>query len=153
MRAVILTSFIVFLFASTNMAQVKFPVEFKVEKQAMSTPMSDFEDIVFLHSYYICPLNINFNGKELVIKYENGTTYTNKEVTLVDHEKEYDNNNLIMETYTYTDNSNSSDNIFFVVDYGVGYVQIILTAKNSNGESIGFTSYKQYIENNKIALH
>ena len=133
-------------------AQIKFPLEFRVEKQSMSTPMTDLDEILFVRSYYSRPINIKFEGTHLNMFYDNGEIFTKKSLTAVKHEMEYDDNKLALERYIYTDVKNPSDNILFVVDYNVGYVQVILTTKNSKGENIGYTSYQQFISINDLAL-
>lgn len=133
-------------------AQVKFPVEFRVEKQSMSTPMTDLDDIVFVRPYFTRPVNIKFDGTHLNMFYDNNETFTKKNLTQVDHEMEYENSVLALERYIYTDDKNPSDNILFVVDYNVGYVQIILTTKNSKGENVGYTSYQHFVTEGDLAL-
>jgi hypothetical protein len=134
-------------------AQIKFPVEFRVDKQSMSTPMTDLDEVIFLRSYYTRPVNIIFEGTHLNMFYDNGETFAKKNLTVVDHEMEYEDNKLALERYIYTDDKNSTDKILFVVDYNVGYVQVILPTKNSKGENIGYTSYRQFISINELALN
>lgn len=134
-------------------AQLNLPVKYRVEKQSMSTPMSPIEDIFFLGSYYTKPINIDFDGNILLMKYDNGGVFTEKNVTEINRELESDDDeNIILETIYYTDNSNLTDTILFVADYEVGYLQLVLPIRNSQGEKIGYTSYKQYVEIHEVAL-
>ena len=130
-----------------------FPVQYRLEKQSMSTPMSPIEDIFFGNSYYTKPINVKFDGAILNMYYDNGATFVNKELTKVKTDSEYEDNILLMETFIYTDNSNPSDTILFVVDYEVSYMQVILTTKNSMGEKIGYTSYRAFVEEEKLAAY
>jgi hypothetical protein len=151
MRTIKLIALFTFLFCSIGFSQTKLPVEFKVDKQAMSTPMSSLEDMFFGNSYYSKPINISFNGSLLNMYFDNGATFTKKNVTEVNRNKEFDNEILASETILYTDNNNATDTISFVVDYSVGYVQLILPTKNSKGENIGYTSYKKFVKEDVLA--
>ena len=145
--------FVTFLFtASWSFAQVKFPVEYRVDKQSMSTPMTPMEDIIFLKSYFTRPVNVEFNGSHLKMFYDNGEFFTRKEVTNVAKEVEYEDNAISLERFVYTDNKIVADTILFVVDHNVGYVQVILPTKNSKGENIGYTSYRQFVNQNQLVL-
>jgi hypothetical protein len=152
MRTIKLIAFFTLVFCSIGYSQTKLPVNFRVEKQAMSTPMSLLEDVIFVHSYEAKPVNINFDGSLLNMYYDNGVTYTRKNVTEVNHDEEFENNNLALETILYTDNENVSDTISLVVDYTIGYVQIILPTKNSKGDNIGYTSFKKFVKGDELAL-
>jgi len=123
---------------------VKFPIEFRADKQAMSTPMSPLEDVLFVNYYYAKPVNIKFNGIVLNMYYDNGATFYKENVTEVNRNKEFDGDKLISETIFYTDNTNVSDTISFVVDYNAGFFQIAMPTKNSKGEYIGYTSYRKF---------
>jgi hypothetical protein len=145
--------FVAFLLnTSWGFAQVKFPVEYRVDKQSMSTPMTPLEDIIFLNSYHTRPLNVEFDGSRLQMFYDSRQLHLRKEVAMVNREVEEDDGELIFERYIYTDKNLASDTIQFVVDYEVGYVQLILPAKNSKGENIGYTSYRQFIKNDQLVL-
>lgn len=153
MKTVILTLITVFAFSMQGYSQIEFPVSFRVEKQSMSTPMTVVEDMLFVKSYYTKPLNISFDGEELVMKYDNGQVFTKKNVSKVNYQTEFEDNTLSMETFEYTDDANNSDLILFTVNYSIGYFEIVLTAKNSKGESIGYTSYRKYIPGNELAFN
>lgn len=133
-------------------SQVKFPIEYRVEKQSMSTPMTILEDALFVRSYFTRPVNVKFDGNILDMHYDNGQTFTRKSVTKVNQEAEYEDGALSLEAYYYTDNNNVSDTIMFVVDYSVGYVQVVLPTKNSKGEKIGYTSYRKFVDDVELAL-
>lgn len=134
-------------------SQIKFPIEYRVEKQAMSTPMSLLEDVVFVHPYFTRPLNIQFDGSVLNMKYDNGEAFVNKNLTEVKKLTELDEDAIMFETFYYTDKSNVSDTIMFVVDHNIGYVEFVLPTKNSNGNNIGYTSYKKYVKDENLALN
>lgn len=134
-------------------SQLNPPVEFRVEKQSMSTPMSPIEDIFFLSSYYTKPVTIAFDGYLLDMHYDNGQSFLKTEVTEVNRDLEYDDNNLILETIYYTNNNNVTDTILFVKDYEIGYIRLILPTENSKGEKIGYTSYKKYVDIHKVAMN
>ena len=134
-------------------SQVQLPIEYRIEKQSMSTPMSVVEDIFFTSSYYTRPVNVKFDGAVLNLVYDNGATFTKRNVTKVNHEKEFEHAALSLETYYYTDNNNLSDTILMVIDYQVGYIQMILPTKNSKGEYIGYTSYRKFVKNDELALN
>jgi len=133
-------------------SQTKLPLVYRVEKQAMSTPMSLLEDMFFTHYYDTKPVNINFNGSLLNLYYDNGTSFVKKNVTEVNRNAEYENNALTIETILYTDNSNASDTISLVIDHSVGYVQLVLPTKNSKGEYIGYTCYKKFMKGDELAM-
>jgi hypothetical protein len=151
-RTIKLIALFILVFSLKGISQTKFPVEFRVEKQAMSTPMGLLEDMFFINYYYTKPVNIKFNGSILNMYYDNGGTFVKKNVTEVNRNTEYENNKLAIETILYTDNENSSDTISFVADYNVGYVQIILPTKNSKGEYLGYTSFRKFTKENALAL-
>jgi hypothetical protein len=140
------------VFSLKGISQIQFPVEFRVEKQAMSTPMSSLEDMFFINYYYTKPVNIKFNGSILNMYYDNGSTFVKKNVTEVNCNAAYENNKLVSETILYTDNENVLDTISFIADYNVGYVQIILPTKNSKGEYLGYTSFRKFTKENALAL-
>lgn len=152
MKTIKLIAFFSLCFCTIGFSQVKFPVKFRVEKQAMSTPMSSLEDMFFANPYNSKPVNINFDGSVLNMFYDNGATFVKKNVTEVNRNIEYDGDALSLATILYTDNTNVSDTISFVVDYSVGYVQLVLPTKNSKGENIGYTSYKKYTKEDALAM-
>ena len=145
---------IVIVFLSLNgFSQIKLPIEFRAEKQAMSTPMSLLEDVLFVNYYYAKPVNIKFNGTNLNMYYDNGATFVKKNVTEVSRDTLTDNDKLISETIYYTDNSNVSDTISIVVDFNAGYIQLALPTKNSKGEYIGYTSYRRTGKESELAMN
>jgi len=144
MKTIKLIALFTFLFCLNGFSQAKLPVAFRVDKQSMSTPMSSVEDMFFSNYYYSKPVNIKFDGSVLNMYYDNGASFNKKNVTEVNRNAEYEDNNLRLETILYTANDNISDTISLVVDFSVGYVQIILPAKNSKGEYVGYTSYKNF---------
>jgi len=151
-RTVTLIAILSFIFCSVGFSQTKISVDFRVEKQAMSTPMSFLEDMFFVHYYETKPVNVEFNGSLLNMHYDNGATYVKKNVTEVNRNNEYEDDNLVLETILFTDNNNVSDTITLVVDHAVGYVQIILPTKNSKGVNIGYTSFKKFAKAEDLAL-
>lgn len=140
------------LFSFKGFSQVKLPIEYRVEKQSMSTPMTLLEDVIFVNPYFMRPVNIKFDGSQLNMYFDNGATFTKKNVTKVDSEVEYDDDAISVVRDFYTDNSNVSDTILFVVDYNVGYVQVVLPTKNSKGEYVGYTSYQKFGMEEELAL-
>jgi hypothetical protein len=152
MRTIKLTIVFTCLFCMVGFSQTKFPLVFRVEKQAMSTPMSLLADMFFIHYYDTKPVNINFDGTFLNLYYDNGTSLVKKNVTEVNRDAEYENNTLTLETILYTDNSKVSDTISLVIDHSVGYVQLALPTKNSKGEYIGYTCYKKFLKGDELAM-
>ncbi|MFA9390328.1 MAG: hypothetical protein ACERKD_10990 [Prolixibacteraceae bacterium] len=153
MRLFTLIILFTILFGINGIAQIKFPVEYRVEKQSMSTPMSLVEDIFFLNYYYSRPVNVRFDGANLDMFYDNGASVAKKELTKVNHTAEYEEGVVSLETFYYTDKTNVSDTILFVVDYNVRYVQMILPTKNSKNENIGFTSLRKFVNVEELALN
>jgi len=157
MKTLKLTILIILYFCLNGFSQVKLPVEFRVEKQSMSTPMSTLDDMFFMNYYYAKPVNIKFDGSILSMYYDNGATFIKKNVAEVKHIPEYENNSLVSETILYTDKDNVSDTISYILDFKAGFVQIVLPSKNSTGENIGYTSYKKFdkklIKENDLALN
>jgi hypothetical protein len=151
-RTVTLIAILSFILCSVGFSQTKISVDFRVEKQAMSTPMSVLEDMFFVHYYDTKPVNVEFNGSLLNMYYDNGATFVKKNVTEVGRNAEYEGNNLTLETILFTDNNNVSDTISLVVDHAVGYVQIVLPTKNSKGAYIGYTSFKKFAKGDDLAL-
>lgn len=140
------------LFSFKSYSQDIFPVKYRVEKQAMSTPMSNIEEVFFNNPYYTRPINVKFDGKQLHLFYDNGASFIKKQVTEVESKADFDDDNQIIKRYFYTFNDNTTDTLMFVVDYEVSYVQIALPTKNTKGENVGYTSYKKYMEKEKLAL-
>jgi len=151
MRTIIFIAFFTLAFCSTGFSQTKLPVEFKVEKQSMCTPMSLLEDVLFTNYYVTRPVKVKFDGSLLNICYDNGATVVKKSVTEVKHNTEYEDQTLAQETILYTDKLNSSDTISLVIDHSIGYVQLIIPAKNSKGENIGYTSFKKFVKDDQLA--
>ncbi|HNW51449.1 MAG TPA: hypothetical protein PKH79_10225 [Prolixibacteraceae bacterium] len=147
MKTMILAIFL----CMSGVSHAKLPVEIRVEKQSMSTPMSLLDDVFFSNYYYSRPVNIRFDGSLLNLYYDNGTRMMSKNLTEVDRHNELDGDKLASIVIRYTDDSNVSDTISYVVDYSVGYIQFIIPAKNSKGESVGYTSYKQFVKGNELA--
>lgn len=152
MKTIKLIALFSFLFCLNGFSQAKLPINFRVEKQAMSTPMSSLEDMFFAHPYLAKPVNVKFDGSILNLYYDNGSSFAKLNVTEVNRNKEYEDNNLVMETVLYTNNSNVSDTISLVVDYSIGYVQIVLPTKNSKGEYVGYTSYQKFTKDDQLAM-
>jgi len=157
MRTIKLIAILTLFFCSTGYSQIKLPLEFRVEKQAMSTPMSLLDEMFFMNYYFSKPVNIKFDGSLLNMYFDNGASFAKKNVTEVNRNAEYENNSVILETILFTDNANVSDTISLVIDYSVGYIQIVLPTKNSKGEYVGYTSYKNFdkniIKENLLALN
>lgn len=151
MKTILSIAFLTLIFCSSGFSETKLPVEFRVEKQSMCTPMSSLEDVVFTNYYISRPVNIKFDGSLLNICYENGVTFEKKNVTEVKRTAEYEDNSLSAETILYTDKSNASDTISLVIDHSIGFVQLIVPAKNSKGENIGYTSYKKFGKEDQLA--
>jgi len=147
MKTLILIALFTLFFCSVGFSQTKFPVEFKVEKQSMSTPMTPMEEVIFTNFYFSRPVNIKFDGAFLNMCFDNGETFVKKNVTEVNRDKQYEDDVLMQETIFYTDNKNASDTISFVVNYTAGYVQLVLPTKNSKGDYLGYTSYRKFIDN------
>ena len=152
MKILILTFLFTSLFYLNGFSQSNLPITFRVEKQAMSTPMSSLDEIFFMNYYYAKPINIKFDGSLLKMNFDNGATFVSKNVTEVDRNIEFEENKKTMETILYTDINNASDTISLVIDYNVGYVQIVLPTKNSKDEYVGYTSYRHFVNFNEIAL-
>jgi hypothetical protein len=152
MKALRITILFVLFFGLQGFSQVKLPIQFRVEKQSMSTPMSVLEDVLFANTFYTKPVNVHFDGFRLNLTYDNGATYVKKELVKVTKEEQFEDNMLAMETFIYTDSSNPSDTILFVVDHNVGYYQVILPSKNSKGEYYGYSSFKKFINEDNLAL-
>jgi hypothetical protein len=153
MRTIIFIAILILVFCSTAFSQKKLPVEFRVEKQAMSTPMTALDEVLFTNYYFSKPINIKFDGSLLNMYFDNGATFVKKNVTEVKRNSEFEDNRLATETILYTDIKNASDTISLVVDHTVGYVQIILPTKNSKGEYVGYTSYCKFAKDNELALN
>jgi hypothetical protein len=149
MKAIQIIAILTLLFSLNGFSQ---NISIRVEKQAMSTPMTTLDEIFFMNYYYAKPMNIKFNGVLLNMHYDNGQTFAKKTVTEVDRQKEFENDQLVMETIVYTDNANVSDTISLVLDYQIGYVQVVLPTKNSKDEYVGYTSYRQFVKEEGLAL-
>lgn len=147
----ILILFVV-LFNLNGISQSIRPLSYRVEKISMSTPMTTLDEIFFMSYFHAKPVNVFFDGKDLKMTYDNGATLTKKEVTEVSRDEDTDDGQILMETILFVDNSLTTDTITFVMDYEVGYVQIVLPTKNSSGENIGYTSYRQFIDQAQLAL-
>lgn len=145
MKTLKLFTLLIIISSINGFAQEMFPVNYRVEKQSMSTPMTSFEEMFFGRSYYTKPVNVNFDGEQLKMAYDNGATFINKNVTKVDNTADIYDGELVLETLIYIDNENKSDTILFIVDYEVAYLQVVLTTKNSSGENIGYTSFRTFV--------
>lgn len=141
------------ILATTAVAHAKLPVEFRVEKQALSTPMTDIDEVFFSNYFLTKPVNVKFDGNVLNLYYDNGTTFLKKELTEINREKHFEGEELAQEVIYYTDKNNASDTISYVIDYAVGYLQFIVPTKNSKGEPIGYTSYCKFNANNELAAN
>lgn len=153
MKFLKLTLLLIVTLSLNGVAQNIFPVEFRVEKQSMSTPMTTLEESFFMHSYATRPVNIEFDGQLLNMYFDNKVSFVKEGVTPVDKEVETEGNDVLVEKYYFTLNSNASDTVMFVVDYEVPYFQVILPTKNSKGDYVGYTSYKEYIDTEKLAIN
>ena len=85
--------------------------------------------------------------------YDNGSTLTKINVTKVRTEKEVEDGVIVAERNIYVDNANVSDTLLFVVDYNVGYFQMIVPTKNSKGDYWGYTSYRKFVPANELASY
>ncbi|MDA3930883.1 MAG: hypothetical protein PF541_18190 [Prolixibacteraceae bacterium] len=143
---------LIVLFNCKGFAQEVFPVQFKVEKQAMSTPMSVMEEMFFNSAYYARPINIQFDGVQLNMFYDNNRIVKKENVTQVESNADFDDDQDVTKRFYYTIDNNVSDTIMLVVDYEIPYVQLVVPAKNSNGEKIGYTSYQKFVKYEELAL-
>ena len=153
MKTFKLIAIITLLILSLNaFSQSNRSISLRVEKQAMSTPMTPVDEIFFMSYYYTKPMTVDFNGETLKMYYDNGAIFAKKEVTEVNRDEEFEDGKIAMETIFYTNNANLSDTISLVVDYNVGYIQVILPTTNKSGEYIGYTSYRQFVDGDKLAV-
>jgi hypothetical protein len=152
MKTIKLISLFILLFSLSGFAQTNVSVKIRVEKQAMSTPMTPLYDMFFMNFYHTRPVNIEFDGNLLNMYYDNGSTFTKKNVTEVAREVEVYDDKLEYETIRYTNNENVSDTISLVYDHIVGSVELILPTKNSEGKSIGYTSYRHIARDGELAM-
>ena len=134
-------------------AQVQLPVKYRVENQSMSTPMTNLEDIFFDSPYSTRPVNVQFDGSLLNMTYDNGSSFAKINVTKVRTEREVEDGVIVAERNIYVDNTNVSDTLLFVVDYNVGYFQMIVPTKNSKGDYWGYTSYRTFVPANELASY
>jgi hypothetical protein len=139
------------LLVTAGTVNATLPVQFRTEKQAMSTPMSVLEEVLFTNYYYTKPINVSFDGIRLNLFFDNGKSFATKDVTKVEHQKLTDDDQLVQEITYYVDNRNTSDTIVYVVDHVAGFIQIALPTTNSKGEYIGYTSYRQFINVDQVA--
>lgn len=151
MKVLKLIILIITLSGINGYAQTQLPIKYRVENQSMSTPMTTLDEIFFDSPYSTKPLNIQFDGSQINMYYDNGLIFSKLNVTKVDNDSEYEDGVLLSERFIYTDNSNVSDTILFVVDYTVGYVQLVLPTKNSKGDYWGYTSYRKFMPVNELA--
>lgn len=137
----------------SGFAQTVLPVQYRIEKQSMSTPMSEMEDIFFGSQYYTKPINVLFNGSQLHMYFDCKTTFVKESVTQVASNADFDDDESLIHRTFYTMDSNPSDTVMFVIDTEIPYVQVVLPTKNSKGEKIGYTSYKKYVTADELALN
>ena len=140
------------LFCLNGFSQSIRPLSYRVEKIAMSTPMTTLDEMFFMNYFHAKPVNYNFDDKDLKMTKDKSRIMKNKEVTEVSREEDTDDGQILMETILFVDNALTTDTITFVMDYEVGYVQLVLPTKNSSGENIGYTSYRQFIDQAQLAL-
>ncbi len=141
------------LFSSSGYSEDVLPVKYKIDKQAMSTPMTNLEEIFFNSSYYSRPINVTFDGEQLHMYYDNNVTFIKKQVIEVESNADFDEDEKIINRRFYTFNDNKSDTLMFLIDSEINYVQVVLPAKNSKGEKIGYTSYKKYMNIEELAMN
>ncbi|HNW50061.1 MAG TPA: hypothetical protein PKH79_03200 [Prolixibacteraceae bacterium] len=153
MKSIKLLVIITFLFCLNGFSQTKPSVAFRVEKQAMSTPMSSLDEAYFSNFYLARPVNVKFDGTLLNVCYDNGSTVVKKQLTEVKRNAEYEDNTVSIETVLFVDNSNVSDTISYTVDHVASCIQIVVPTKNSKGEYVGYTCYKQFVKENQLALN
>jgi hypothetical protein len=153
MKTTVFIAILTLVLGTSAMAQTKFPVNFRVEKLALSTPMTTLEE-VFFNNYFIAkPVNVKFDGTVLNLCYDNGSTLAKTNVTEVNRSKSFEDDALTQETIFYTNDTNVSDTISLVIDHAVGYLQLVVPSKNSKGESVGYTSYRKFINKEELALN
>jgi hypothetical protein len=140
-----------FILSVNGFSQVKFPIEIRVEKQAMCTPMGPIDEAFFTNYYIMRPVNIKFDGSQINMVFDDGTIMQRLKVKKVRQDAEVEDNQIITEKITYTSNSNSSDTISLVIDHQFGMVQFIMPSKNSKGGYWGYTSFRQYINQGELA--
>jgi hypothetical protein len=153
MKLFVLTILALIVCSLEGYSQIRFPLEYRVEKQAMCTPMELLEDVLFRHPYYAKPVNIHFDGEQLKMNYDEGTAHLSKKINKVHYESEFEDDKLALEKIYYCDQEISTDTFLLVVDYNVGYVQFIVPTKDSTGENIGYTSYRKFVKTNELALN
>jgi hypothetical protein len=139
------------LLVTAGTVNATLPVQFRTEKQAMSTPMSVLEEMLFTNYFYTKPVNVSFDGIRLNLFYDNGKSFATKDLTKVEEQKLTDDEQLVQNITYYVDNKNANDTITYVVDHVAGYVQLVLPTTNSKGEYIGYTSYRQFINVDQVA--
>ncbi len=140
------------LIAVSSFSQSHFPLEYRVEKQAMSIPMTPLYDVYFDNYFHARPVNVDFDGSVLKLLYDNGRVFSKKDVTKVDYIREEYKGELEYERFLFTDNVNPTDTILFLVDHLVNCYQVIIPDKNSKGENIGYKSYRHFVEEEKLVL-
>lgn len=152
MKLFILSTLFFITLHTVGFSQKALPIQFRVEKQSMSTPMSEMEDIFFNSPFFTKPVNLKFDGHLLHMQYDNHACMIKEEVTKVESNADFDDDELIIDRSFYTINSCPTDTIMLVIDHEIPYIQMVLPAKNSKGEKIGYTSYKKFISKEELAL-
>ena len=136
---------------SAAVASAKLPVSFRVEKQAMSTPMSTLNDVFFSHYYQSRPVTVTLTGSDLNMVYDNGSACLKMKLNEVSRQLVNEDDETSQEIIRYVNAANPTDTISYVKDLQIGYFQVIIPAKNSKGEYIGYTSYKYFDKENSLA--
>ncbi|HKK81466.1 MAG TPA: hypothetical protein VJ909_04415 [Prolixibacteraceae bacterium] len=138
--------------AISSFSQSYFPVQYRVEKQAMSTPMTPLYDVFFDNYFHAKPVNVDLDNSVLKLIYDNGRVFAKKEITKVDYIREEYEGELEYERFFFTDNDNPTDTITFVVDHLVDCYNVIVPEKNSKGENIGYKSFRYFVDDDKFVL-
>ncbi len=153
MKAIKIIVLFTLLFSLKGFSQSEISFTIRAEKQAMSTPMTPLYDVFFVNYYYSRPVNIELNGSNFRMYYDNGATVTKKEIIEAHREKEVYNNKVEFETIYFTNKQDVTDTVSVQIDYSAKYIQVVIPTKNSEGEYIGYTSYIQPANVDELALN
>ncbi len=152
MKTIAYILFFISALSINGYAQIKLPIKLRIEKQAMSTPMGPLDEVFFSNYFDSRPINIKFDGSLLNMEFDNGTLFQKIDVSMVKQDLEIEEDQILTEKLIFINKQNFSDTISLVIDHQFGYVQFIIPTKNSKGDYWGYTSYRQHVNLDELAL-
>lgn len=125
----------------------QLPIKFKSVEQSSTIPEDG--ELYFINYYSVKPINVYFDGKIVIMKYDNGSVYLKRNVKSYEIKKIIEDNKQILIyniDVSFGDEKTRNDSLKIIIDYRFSKIsqEIIIPTKDHYGEN--YTSFRRFIK-------